>query len=150
MNDRFFVDTNILVYAYDRSEPSKQEKAIHVLDWLAKTGRGVISVQVLSEFFVSITRKLTSPLDIDEGLERVDDYIRSWKVVDLTSYIVLEAIRGVRDHGFSFWDAQIWATARLNQIPVILSEDFNPSSVIDGVLFLNPFDENFNAERWFE
>ena len=58
--------------------------------------------------------------------------------------MVLEAVRGVRDHRFSFYDAQIWAVARLNSIPVILSEDFNTGASIEGVLFVNPLDLSFD------
>ena len=57
----------------------------------------------------------------------------------ITDFIVLEAARGVRDHVMSFWDAQVWATAKLNQIPVVFSEDFASGSVIEGVRFENPF-----------
>lgn len=148
MKDRIFVDTNILVYAYDRSEPSKRRKAIDVLDRLALSDKGVISTQVLSEFFVAVTRRISAPLSVDDGTQRVRSYIRAWAVLDVTSFIVLEAARGVKDHHMSFWDAQIWATARLNQIPVVFSEDFNPGSVIDGVLFANPFEEAFDLEGW--
>ncbi len=59
--------------------------------------------------------------------------------------IVLEAARGVRDYQFSFWDAQIWATARLNQIPTIYSEDFNVNSAIEGVRFLNPLSDGLDT-----
>ena len=57
--------------------------------------------------------------------------------------IVLEAIRGVKDHNFSYWDALIWATARLNQIRIVLSEDFSDHANIEGVLFVNPFEPDF-------
>ena len=148
MTDKFFLDTNVLVYAYDQSEFEKQAKALELLDRLAFSGKGVISGQVLSEFFATITRKISVPLSIEEGLERLNNYLRVWTVLDLTGMIVLEAARGVRDHQFAFWDAEIWATARLNQIPVILSEDFNSNSVIEGVLFLNPFETSFQIDDW--
>ena len=61
---------------------------------------------------------------------------------------VLEAARGVRDHQFNFWDAQIWATARLNQIPLVFSDDFSVGAVIEGVKFVNPFVEDFQPEDW--
>jgi len=67
MNDRVFVDTNVLVYAYDRSDPEKQRRALQVLDRLAITGAGMISAQVLSEFFVAVTRKIVAPLSVDEA-----------------------------------------------------------------------------------
>jgi len=71
-----------------------------------------------------------------------------WPVLDVTSQIVIEAMRGVREYQFAFWDAQIWASARLNQIPVILSEDFNAGAVTEGVRFVNPFAEDFRIEDW--
>ncbi len=141
MTDRVFVDTNILVYAYDRSEPQKQLAALQILNQLALTGTGVISSQVLAEFFVTVTneRKFSSPLSAANTYEYIQDYLRSWEVVEVTGLVVLEAARGVRDYQFSFWDAQIWATAKLNQILVVYSEDFNVGASVEGVRFINPF-----------
>jgi predicted nucleic acid-binding protein len=150
MSDRIFVDTNVLVYAYDRSEPQKQQQALRVLDRLAVTGAGVISTQVLSEFFVTVTHKIAAPLSVDEAHDRVKNYLQSWTILDLTGMVVLEAVRGVRDHQFNFWDAQIWAVARLNQLAVVLSEDFNVGAVIEGVRFANPFAEDFQIEEWVD
>lgn len=142
------MDTSVLVYAYDRAEPEKQRRALEVLDLLAISGAGAISTQVLSEFFVAVTRKIAAPLSVPDAYDRVKNYLQSWTVLDLTGLIVLEAARGVRDHQFSFWDAQIWATARLNQIPVVFSEDFNVGQVTEGVRFVNPFAEEFQLESW--
>lgn len=140
MSSRVFVDTNILVYTCDRSEPHKQRQALQILDQMTLTRAGVISTQVLAEFFVTVTssRKFSSPMSVAESYEHLQDYISSWEVVNVTALIVLEAARGVRDYQFSFWDAQLWATARLNQISVIYSEDFNVGSAIEGVHFVNP------------
>lgn len=142
-NRGVFVDTNILVYAYDRSEPEKQHRAVQVLDDLALRGAGWISAQVLAEFYVTLTRKLTAPFSPQEAGERVKNYLYSWRVADLSGLVVLEATRGVREHRLNFWDALIWATARLNQCPLVLSEDFAGGVVLEGVRFLNPF-----AEDW--
>lgn len=148
MSDRIFVDTNVLVYAYDRSEPEKQRRALEMLDRLAVTGAGMISTQVLSEFFVAVTQKIAAPLSVDEACDRLKNYLQSWTVVDLTGMIVLESARGVRDHQFNFWDAQIWAAARLNQASVVFSENFNVGAVTEGVRFVNPFVEDFHPEDW--
>jgi predicted nucleic acid-binding protein len=148
MTDRVFVDTNVLVYAYDRSEPDKQQMALQVLNQLHATHSGVISTQVLSEFFVTVTRKLKPQLSPEDAYERIKNYVQAWETVDMTAAIILEAARGVRDHQFSFWDAQIWAAARLNQITVIFSEDFNVGSTIDGIEFVNPFANDFRLEEW--
>jgi predicted nucleic acid-binding protein len=141
------VDTNVLVYAYDRSEPEKQKRALGLLEALSANETGVLSVQVLSEFFNSITRKIASPLSISDAYERLKNYAAAWPILDLTELIVLEAARGVRDHQFSLWDAQIWASARLNQIPLVLSEDFQDGANIEGVRFLNPFAPEFDVQK---
>ena len=73
---------------------------------------------------------------------------QSLPVFDLTPMVILEALRGVRDHGLAYYDAQIWASARLNQVPVIFSEDFNTGSVLDGVRFVNPFEVGFDLAAW--
>ena len=148
MSARIFVDTNVLVYAYDRSEPEKQHLAFTLLDRLAMTKVGMISTQVLAEFFVSVTRKLAAPLSAGDAYQRVSNYLQSWTVLDMTGMVVLEAIRGVRDHQLSFWDAQIWAVAKLNQAPVVFSEDFSDGQVIEGVRFVNPFARDFQVEEW--
>ncbi len=148
MNGRAFVDTNVLVYAYDRSEPEKQRLALEILDRLAMSGSGMLSTQVLSEFFVAVTRKIAAPLSVDEAHDRVANYLQSWMIVDLAPMIILEAVRGVRDHQFSYWDAQIWATARLNQVSTVFSEDFNVGAVTEGVRFVNPFAVGFRIHEW--
>jgi predicted nucleic acid-binding protein len=146
-NSLVLLDTNVLVYAYDRSEPEKQAKAIALLDRLSANGSGVLSAQVLGEFFITVTRKLTAPLSVERALESLENYLASWTVFDTTSLVVLEASRGVRDHRFNYYDAQIWAVARLNQVQLIFSEDFNPSQV-EGVQFVNPFNATFALEEW--
>jgi predicted nucleic acid-binding protein len=72
----------------------------------------------------------------------------AWEVLDVTGPIVLEAVRGARLYQMAYWDAQIWASARLNQIPFILSEDFDTETVVEGVRFVNPFASDFDLEAW--
>ena len=71
----------------------------------------------------------------------------SFSIFDLTPMVVLEALRGVRDYQLSYYDAQVWATARLNQVPVIFSEDFNSNATLEGVRFVNPFASDFMLEN---
>jgi predicted nucleic acid-binding protein len=148
MSARALVDTSVLVYAYDRSEPFRQRQALDLLDRLALTGAGAITTQVLAEFFVTVTRKLTAPLSVADAYVRVENYLRVWTVYELSGLVVLEAARGVRDHQLNFWDAQIWAAARLNQLPVVFSEDFNVGATLEGVHFVNPFDPAFQLADW--
>ena len=136
---RCLVDTNVLVYAYDHSDRVKQERAFEVLDRLASSARAVLSAQILSEFFVVVTRKIPDPLPMREAVRSVENYLRAWPVLTVTPPLIYEALRGTEQNRMNYWDALVWATAKLNQIPVILSEDFKDGRVLEGVQFLNPF-----------
>ncbi|MEA3397315.1 MAG: PIN domain-containing protein [Chloroflexota bacterium] len=142
------VDTNVLVYAHDRSERSKQRRAIDILERITAAANGALSAQVLSEFYNTATRKLSPPLTLEQAEAQLGYFVALWTVFDVTPRVALEAVRGVHDYQFSFWDAQIWAAACLNQVPVVFSEDFNPGDVIEGVRFVNPFAEDFRPEAW--
>jgi len=147
MPARALVDTNVLIYAYDRTDPTKQARAFEVLDHLTTTGQGLLSAQVLAEFFWVATTKLVDPLRPAEAEQQVQSYLKAWPVTEVTPLIVLEAIRGVREHRFAYWDAQIWSTALLNQVPVVLSEDFQDGLIIEGIRFLSPFSRQFQLAK---
>lgn len=142
------IDTNILVYAVDPASPEKQQRAIELLERLESVGSGRLSVQCLAEFFSATTRKLQPPLTAIEAAAQLESLARAFPILDLTPMIVLEAARGVRDRSLSYYDAQIWASARLNQIPIVFSEDFDNGSVIEGVQFVNPLADGFQLEAW--
>lgn len=148
MAEKTIVDTNVLLYAYDRSAPLKQARALASLDRLVAKGLGVLTAQVLAEFYVNATRKLDPPLTPEEAYQRLQNYLLSWEILETTGPVVLEAARGVQTYQMSYWDAQIWASARLNQIPTILSEDFDAGAVLEGVRFLNPFANGFDLDAW--
>jgi predicted nucleic acid-binding protein len=137
-----------LLYLYDHNQPSKQGQAHRVLDGLELSRSGRLSVQCLAEFFSVATRKLSPSLTATQALHQVSLFSRLWPVYDLTSMVVLEAGRGVQDHQLSYYDAQIWATARLNQVPTIFSEDFSDGAMLEGVRFVNPFSSEFELETW--
>ena len=130
---------NILVYAYDTRDAAKRMRAIAILRQLRRRRVGTLSVQVMGEFFWNATRKIRPPLPEVRAERSVTNWTRSWPVFELTPAIVLEAIRGTQRHGLPYWDALIWATAKLNGVPTVLSEDFSDGSLIEGVRFLNPF-----------
>lgn len=149
MTARFFVDTNVLVYVYSLTEPDKARRAIEVLQRLVAERLGAISTQVLAEFFSTVIRRIAVPLSVEEAYERLEYYLQKWEVINMSGAIVLEAARGVREYKFNFWDAQIWAAAKLSQIPIVLTEDFNTGAVIEGVRFVNPFAApEFKVEDW--
>jgi predicted nucleic acid-binding protein len=140
----FLIDTNVLVYAYDPSDPFKQRRAIAVLEQVAKKVLGAVSAQILGEFFVAVTQKIRNPLTRLQAERSLTNYVRSWVVYDVTELVVLEAVRGVVRHQLAYWDSLIWATAKLNRVPNVLSEDFRHGALIEGVRFLNPFLEEFD------
>ncbi len=142
------IDTNLLLYLFDAADTRRQNQAIEVLRRLEANGSGRLSVQSLAEFASVATRKLRPPLTPAQALQQVEYFSQALPVLDLTPAIVIEAARGVRDHRLAYYDAQIWAAARLNQIPVIFSEDFASASVLEGVRFVNPFATDFVLENW--
>jgi predicted nucleic acid-binding protein len=142
------VDTNVLVYAHDRGEPEKQQRAIEILDRLEATGDGRLTAQVMGEFFRATTKGPASILTPDQAQQQVDNFIATWPVLDTTAMVVQEAVRGVRVHRLAYYDAQVWATARLNQIPVILTEAFTDGRTVEGVRFADPFAASFKLEAW--
>ena len=144
MIGRFFVDANVLIYRHDPAEPEKQAQARKLLRALVARDAGLISTQVLAEFFSVVSRKTPARLTVQEAAEEVRRFARSWPIAPVTPAIVLEALRGLQTYPFSYWDAQIWATAKLNQAPVVLSEDFQDGRVIEGIEFRNPFAPTFD------
>ena len=133
------IDTNILVYAHDHADPAKAERAIKTLDHMQSTQSGRLSAQILAEFFVVVIRGRGPLLSVRRAIRQIDLLSRAFQVLDITQMIVLEATRGVRAQQFSYWDSQIWASARLHQIPVVLTEDFQDGASIEGERFVNPF-----------
>lgn len=148
---KILIDTNVLVYSYDRGEFDKQAQAIEVLQQLQPAGFGCLSVQCLAEFFVATTRQVAGKppmLTLDQSALQVANLARAFQVLDLTPLIIQEATRGVLEHHLSYFDAQIWASARLNQIPVIFSEDFQSMQILDGVQFVDPIALDFDLGAW--
>src|ERR687889_2361561 len=144
MATRYVVDTDVLVYALDRREPEKRERAQEVLRRVGGAGTAALPAQVLSEFANACLRKLEPRPDPTTVRREVERLLLAFPVLPLTGPVVLEALRGVREHLLSYCDAQIWAVARLGQVAVILSEDFNTGAVLDGVSFINPLDPEFD------
>jgi len=140
----FFLDTNVLVYAYDTTDAQKRARALEVLERLGSGQGGALSAQVLGEFFMTVTRKIPQPLTLEEAERSVSHYVRSWTVYDLTEQSVLEAMRAVRQYQLAYWDGLIWATAKLNRVPTILSEDFQNGILLEGVRVQNPFAEDYD------
>jgi predicted nucleic acid-binding protein len=136
---REFVDTNVLVYAHDRSAGAKQAQAAALLKRLWASGQGCLSVQVLQEFFVTVTRKIPHPMSGAEAEALVRD-LAGWTVFAPDEDDVLAAIALHRRTGVSFWDAMILDSAAATGCEVIWSEDLNAGQEYEGVGVENPFD----------
>ncbi len=144
---RILLDTNVLVYAHDRSEPARLQCSRDLLEVLSDRSDVFLTSQILGEFFRVVTRKLTDPLSVHVAAARIETLRAVWEVLPVTEEVVVEAIRGVAAHKLPYWDAQLWACARLNQVGVILSEDFQDGRVLETVRFRNPFAKDFELER---
>ena len=137
MTGRRFIDTNVAVYAYDSSAGDKQTTAQQVLREAAATREGVISVQVLGEFFhATVTRK--NLLTIDKARVALAA-LRRLEVVRVEETTVDQAIDFHERFQLRYWDALILATAKLNGCVLIVSEDLNEGQDYDGVTVVNPF-----------
>lgn len=145
---RILIDTNVLVYLFDTSDQPRQDQAVSILRHLEKTKQGQLSAQCLAEFFAATTRGNQPILPRADAFLHVQRWMNVYPVVPLTDSIVLEAARGSRDYNLAYYDAQIWAAARLNQISVIFSEDFQDGQILEGVRFVNPFASQFTLDRW--
>lgn len=146
MSLRYLIDANLLIYPHDPKEPAKAARAAAVLARVSEAQNAALPAQALAEFASVGLKKLKPPLEPDAVHAQIARLTRMFPVLPLTSAVVLEAVRGVRERRFSYYDAQIWAVARLSQIPNILSEDFNAGSVIEGVTFVDPFEPAFVVE----
>lgn len=142
------IDTNVLVYVFDLAEHEKRDRAVKVVRELQNNSIGCLSIQCLSEFFNVVIRGPSPKLTFASALACVQDYLLAFPTFPLTPSIVLEAARGAGDHSISFYDAQIWASALINEIPIIFSEDFQDGQVLEGVRFINPFAKSFQLEKW--
>ena len=136
--DKTFVDTNIIIYAYDVSAGEKHEVAKDILVSLWKSGLGVISTQVLQEFFVAVTRKLPKPLEPVAAKEIIGDFLK-WDIISHDGQSILEAIDIHMKYGYSFWDSLILESAGRGGASLLLSEDLSTNRVIHGVTIRNPF-----------
>ena len=136
MSDRSFFDTNVLVYADDKAIPAKQRRAIELVAEHRRAGTGVLSSQVLQEYFVTVTRKLQVDAKI---ARRKVELLAEFDLVVPDLDDILAAIDLHRLHGFSFWDTLVLRAAKESACTILYSEDLQPGRVIDGVQIVNPF-----------
>jgi predicted nucleic acid-binding protein len=137
MSDRTFVDTNVLIYAHDVDAKSKHEAAKSLLRELWGERNGVVSTQVLQEFYVNVIRKIPRPISKESARLVVSGYV-IW-CVDTTPAEISTAFRIEDEYRIGFWDALIVASALKSGANRILSEDLNAGQTIAGIRIENPF-----------
>lgn len=141
MSGRYFVDTNILVYAHDRSAGEKYLRALSVIDELWNSGEGALSTQVMQELSYNLRRKTARPLSTEEVKLIVRDY-STWHMVTNTSSSILRALDLEEKYRLSFWDALILQAAEAAGASVVYSEDLSNGQSYGAVRVVNPLISN--------
>jgi predicted nucleic acid-binding protein len=138
MSGKFFVDTNILIYAHDRLAGERHRKAQELLESLWVSGGGVLSTQVLQEFCVNLRRKVRRHIADDEIRDAVQDFL-AWEIIINDGRSILRAMEIERRYQMSFWDALIIQAAEESGAEVLYSEDLNHQQRYGSVIVVNPF-----------
>ena len=138
MSAKYFVDTNILMYAHDTTAGVKHERAKTIVEDLWRERSGVVSTQVLQELAANLRRKAGRPLDAKSTREIVSDYM-AWEVVTNTGESILDALEIEQRYRVSFWDALIIQAADASAASVLYSEDLSSGQVYGSVEVVNPF-----------
>ena len=138
MTDRVFVDTNVLVYTRDTSEPQKQKQAMGWMShlWDRRTGR--LSFRVLQEYYVTVTEKLDPGL-APEVARRDVRLLFSWQPIHLDAHILEGAWRMQDHYELSWWDALIVSAAQASKCNYLLTEDLKENQKLESVRIINPF-----------
>jgi len=137
MSDKYFVDTNILVYAHDRSAGLKHQRAQALVESLWESGQGVLSTQVLQELCINLRRKVSKPLPVSEVRQLIRDY-STWEIMTNTSESVLAALDIEARYKTSFWDALIIQSAEASGASVLYSEDLSDGQKYGALRLVNP------------
>lgn len=133
-----FVDANVLIYSRDRSDRSKQDRALGWIDQLWDGDAGRTSTQVLSEFYVTVTRKLAQPLRNEEAWADVQSFL-SWKPQPIDTEVLARARQVEERYRLSWWDSLIVAAAQVQHCVLLLTEDLQDGAVYGSVTVRNPF-----------
>lgn len=140
MSDRYFVDTNILIYAHDTSAGPKHERAKALVEKLWRDRTGIVSTQVLQELAVNMRRRAGRPLDAKATRDVVADYL-TWQVVVNAGESILEALDLEARYQLSFWDALVVHAAQASGAEVLYSADFSHGQTYGSVRVFNPLFE---------
>ena len=132
-----FVDTNILIYAYDADAGDKNVKALSAIHDLWDSMKGMVSTQVLQEFYVNATQKIPQPLPHAVVRGIIENYL-AWQVQLIYPATILRASEFQERHRLSYWDAMIVAAAYEGNAKTLFTEDLNHGQIIEGIRIINP------------
>lgn len=140
MKGKIFLDSNIFVYSIDSSPELKEKRTVarEIVKTHIREGSGVISIQVIQEFFQVATKKIKTPISIEDALEFMQ-YMASLQIVTPDFDMVVAAIRIHQKHSFSFWDALVLQAAKTADCFQVLSEDLQDGFHLDDLIVKNPF-----------
>jgi predicted nucleic acid-binding protein len=139
MSGRFFLDTNIFAYTFDTKAPAKAKKAAQIIRRAADNGEGIISYQVVQEFFSVAFRRFPQPMSVAEAEQYLITVLRPLLAVHSSPAIYLEALRIAEKHRISWYDSLIVAAAVEGQCEKLYSEDFQHGRKIESLWIENPF-----------
>lgn len=137
MAQKSFIDTNILIYAHDRSAGAKHDRARELIERLWASGEGVLSTQVLQELCINLRRKLARPLPAEQVRRLIQDYM-SWEVVVNTAESVIQALEIEVRYKISFWDALVLHAAESSGATILYSEDLSSGQRYGSIQVVNP------------
>lgn len=139
MSGRFFLDTNIFAYTFDAKAPTKAKKAAQLIRQAADTGEGIVSYQVVQEFFNVAFRRFSQPMSVPEAEQYLITVFRPLLAVHSSPALYLEALRIAAKHRLAWYDSIIVASALEGQCETLYSEDFQHGRKIEGLRVENPF-----------
>ena len=137
---RVSLDTNVLIYAIDKDAGDKRITAVRLIEKCALECECVLTLQSLSEFYFAATRK--GKVLHSEAEALIEDWQLLFPTILPSAHTVGYALKAVDKHKLSFWDAMLWSVARENNVSVLYSEDFQGGRELQGVTFVNPFNES--------
>ncbi len=138
MSAKYFIDTNILVYAHDKSDRKKRETSQQIIFDGMKKENVIVSTQVFSEFFVTVTQKIREPLSVDLAKKELL-LLSHFQMVEIDLSMILEAIDLKTEHRISYWDGLIICAAKYGECSHILSEDMQHGQSFGNLTVINPY-----------
>jgi predicted nucleic acid-binding protein len=139
MNGKFFLDTNVFLYLFDTTAPAKAKKATRLVRQAVDTGKGIVSYQVVQEFFNVALRRFAHPMSGAEAEQYLITVLRPLLAVHSSPALYVEALRIAGKHRMAWYDSIIVASALEGRCETLYSEDFQHGRQIEGLRVENPF-----------